>query len=82
MRRELYFQLEATKNFEEKVEQLENDLKKSYSDTVNDAFFKYVIEVFPYDTNFWEKKFIGRVIFEEEQPDADGTVILDESVLM
>ncbi len=35
----------------------------------------------PYDTNFWEKKFIGRAIFEEDQNDGDGTVILDESVL-
>lgn len=76
-RRELYFQLEATKDFEEKVEEFENNLKKSYSDTINDSFFKYAIEIFPYDSNFWEKKFIGKIIFEEDQIDQDGTVILD-----
>ena len=59
------------------MEELEGTLKKGYSDTINDAFFRYAVELFPYDPTFWEKKFIGHIIFEEEQPDADGTVILD-----
>lgn len=41
LRRELYFQLEATKNFEERVEEVESHLKKGYSNSINDAFFKY-----------------------------------------
>lgn len=58
-------------------------MKKGYSDTINDAFFKYAVELFPYDSGFWEKKFIGRMIFEvEEEAEADGTVILDESMLV
>ena len=44
--------------------------------------FKYCIEIVPYDSNFWERKFIGRRIFDEDEDYADGTVILDESVLM
>lgn len=43
MSRELYFQLNATKNFEERVEEFETTLKKGYSDTINDAFFKYAV---------------------------------------
>ena len=38
--------------------------------------------MFPYDSGFWERKFVGRIIFDEDAVDADGTVILDESVLM
>lgn len=82
LRRELFFQLKATRNFEERVEELEANLKKSYSDNINDAFFKYAVEIVPYDSRFWERKFVGRVIFEEEEEDMEGTVILDESVLM
>ena len=63
MRRELYFQLDAAKNFEERVEEFETTLKKSYSDTINDSFFKYAVELFPYDAGFWERKFAGRAIF-------------------
>jgi hypothetical protein len=63
LRRDLYFQLSCTKKFEEKVEELESTLKKSYSDSINDAFFKYAIEIFPYDANFWDKKFMGKKIF-------------------
>jgi len=63
MRRDIYFQLNSTKHFEEKVEELEATLKKSYSDNINDAFFKYAVEILPYDSNFWDKKFVGRPIF-------------------
>jgi len=42
---------------------MESNLKKSYSDSINDAFFKYTIEIIPYDSRFWEKKFMGRIIF-------------------
>lgn len=62
------------------MEEFEATLKKSYSDSVNDALFRYAAEVMPYESSFWERKFAGRQIFEEEK-DAEGTVILDESVL-
>lgn len=42
-----------------------------------------MVEVVPYDPRFWERKFTGRPIFEEEDEDeGEGTVILDESMLM
>jgi hypothetical protein len=81
-KRDLYFQLDATKHFEERVEEFEISLKKSYSDSINDALFKYAAEVTPYDPNFWERKFIGRPIFEEDEKEGEGTVILDESMLV
>ena len=52
-------------------------LKKSYSDSINDALFKYASEIMPYDSHFWDKKFLGRPVFEEEENDGEGTVILD-----
>ena len=81
-KRELYLQLEATKLFEERLEQFEINLKKSYSDSVNDILFKYLAEHVPYDSHFWERKFTGRMVFEEDEKEAEGTVILDESVLV
>lgn len=81
-RRELYFQLAATRHFEERLELFEANLKKSYSDSVNDALFRYAAEHLPYDPAFWERRFAGRAIFEEEEKEAEGTVILDESVLV
>jgi hypothetical protein len=81
-KRELYFQLAATRHFEERLEQFEVNLKKSYSDSVNDALFKYLADHLPYDSRFWERKFAGRIVFEEDEKDAEGTVILDESVLV
>lgn len=51
-------------------------MKKSYSDSINDAFFKYACEVIPYDPYFWDKKFNGKMIFDEEEGE-EGTVILD-----
>jgi hypothetical protein len=36
----------------------------------------------PYDSRFWERKFTGRMVFEEDEKEAEGTVILDESVLV
>ena len=80
-RRDLYFQLAATRRFEERAEQVEALLKKSYSDSVNDALFRYATEPFPYDPSFWPRRFAGRPIFEEEEREGEGTVILDESVL-
>lgn len=62
-KRELYFQLAATKLFEERLEQFESNLKKSYSDSVNDILFKYLAEHIPYDPRFWERKFTGRMVF-------------------
>ena len=56
-------------------------MKKSYSDSINDAFFKYSSEVIPYDPHFWDRKFNGKMIIEEEEGE-EGTVILDESVLV
>ncbi len=61
--RELYFQLAATRHFEERLEQFEASLKRSYSDSVNDALFRYVSHHLPYDPRFWERKFAGRLIF-------------------
>jgi hypothetical protein len=81
-KRELYFQLAATRHFEERLEQFETNLKKSYSDSVNDALFRYATDHLPYDPRFWERKFAGRAIFEEEEKEVEGTVILDESVLV
>lgn len=77
MNRDLYFQLESTKHFEERVEDFEASLKKSYSDNINDALFKYATSIAPYDANFWERKFLGRIIFEEDEKEGDTTAFLD-----
>jgi hypothetical protein len=56
-------------------------LRRSYADAVNDAFFSYATDPLPYDPNWWERKFAGRAVLEEEQTDGEVTVVLDESVL-
>lgn len=63
------------------MDEFESSLKRSYADAVNDAFFSYATDPLPYDPNWWERKFAGRAVLEEEQTDGEVTVVLDESVL-
>lgn len=57
-------------------------MKKSFSDSINDALFKYITEIMPYEKSFWSHMAHKLDIFDDEVRDADSTVILDESVLI